>query len=335
MVFVLSLLQMSNLKHILNYFFHHDFTNDGIERRVYEQMIVSADSDRCDDSLEQLWNECPENGSEWERAYAETCKRISRKTIYFQKRGHKTLLIAASFVLPLLILAASAYLYWASIYNVKSVTLVQQCTGMAQVRKVTLPDGTVVWLAPESSITYPSDFSPKDRVICMNGEVFFDVMKDETRPFIVKTSHLSIEALGTSFNVSAYPDNPKIYATLQTGKIKVNDKDDTRIWALEPDKQLVYDIMTGEADIHESDAAAVSSWRNGLLDFDEVDFIDLVLALEKYFGVTIHVYNSGFNHQRLHVSFNKQDSIDLIFRIIKSMIPSLNYEITEDVVKIY
>lgn len=84
-----------------------------------------------------------------------------------------------------------------------------------------LPDGSTVWLNGGTKITYPLNFSEKERLISLSGEAFFDVEKDKNRPFIVSTSNLNIKALGTSFNVKAYADDNAVEATLVTGIISI------------------------------------------------------------------------------------------------------------------
>jgi len=85
---------------------------------------------------------------------------------------------------------------------------------------ITLPDGTKVWLNSHTEITYPSNYGINDRTVSLKGEAFFEVAKDDKSRFIVKTDGLSVEALGTSFNVKAYDEDNEITATLFTGKVK-------------------------------------------------------------------------------------------------------------------
>ena len=82
-----------------------------------------------------------------------------------------------------------------------------------------LADGTRVWLNAETELSYPSYFSGKDRRVKLKGEAYFEVTADTSMPFIVETKHLQINVLGTSFNISAYPDESH-HATLAKGKIK-------------------------------------------------------------------------------------------------------------------
>ena len=87
--------------------------------------------------------------------------------------------------------------------------------------RLTLSDGTRVWLNAASSLTYPEIFQDRERVVELTGEAFFEVKPDTALPFIVKTQGMRVKVLGTTFNVKAYPDELKLYTTLVEGKVEV------------------------------------------------------------------------------------------------------------------
>jgi transmembrane sensor len=87
-----------------------------------------------------------------------------------------------------------------------------------------LPDGTRVWLNSESKLEYKANFNDSIREVTLEGEAYFDVVKDKSRPFIVHTSDIDIRVLGTAFNVKSYPKDPAIVATLIHGMIEVTNK---------------------------------------------------------------------------------------------------------------
>ncbi|RYG06176.1 MAG: FecR family protein, partial [Chitinophagaceae bacterium] len=84
--------------------------------------------------------------------------------------------------------------------------------------RLTLADGTKVWLNAASSITYPTRFNAERREVSISGEVYFEVAHDKTKPFIVRANQQEVEVLGTHFNISAYPEQENIYTTLAEGK---------------------------------------------------------------------------------------------------------------------
>lgn len=88
-------------------------------------------------------------------------------------------------------------------------------------KKILLPDGSTVWLNAGSKLEYPEQFDKKDRIVTLEGEAFFDIVKDAHRPFLVKTAEFSIRVLGTSFDVRAYPHEDSAVAALIQGAIEV------------------------------------------------------------------------------------------------------------------
>ena len=88
---------------------------------------------------------------------------------------------------------------------------------------LTLSDGTRVFLNSDSKLVYPVTFGNECREVILQGEAYFEVAKDEKRPFIVKTSDLSVQVLGTAFNLSCYPDDLRVETTLVRGSVKVEE----------------------------------------------------------------------------------------------------------------
>ncbi|MBS1563690.1 MAG: FecR domain-containing protein, partial [Bacteroidetes bacterium] len=87
--------------------------------------------------------------------------------------------------------------------------------------RLTLPDGTNVWLNAASAIRYPTAFTGAERTVEISGEAYLEVAKNKTQPFIVRAAGTNIEVLGTSFNINAYPDEPAQNTTLVEGSVRV------------------------------------------------------------------------------------------------------------------
>ena len=106
---------------------------------------------------------------------------------------------------------------------------------------IALPDGSIVTLNAASKITYAADYGFSSREVSLEGEAYFDVIKNPEKPFTVHTSHIDIQAFGTTFNVKAYPDDPTIEATLEKGKLVVNSRNDNSLnVSLNPMQNVVY-----------------------------------------------------------------------------------------------
>ena len=90
--------------------------------------------------------------------------------------------------------------------------------------KIVLDDGTEIWLNSASELKYPAHFVGNERRVCLVGEAYFQVARNEAAPFIVETRDMDVKVLGTSFNVSAYEDEENSHATLVEGRVEVDDK---------------------------------------------------------------------------------------------------------------
>ena len=139
-------------------------------------------------------------------------------------------------------------------------------TGRGNQYQLVLPDGSRVWLNAASSITYPASFTGGERKVSITGEAYFEIAKDEARPFIVQKKELSIQVLGTHFNVNTYDDEDAVKTTLLEGSVKVVNGNNSSV--LRPGQQAI--IVKDGGEVKAKDAAsgkskdAVPSKGNGL-----------------------------------------------------------------------
>ncbi|WP_295128493.1 FecR domain-containing protein [uncultured Chitinophaga sp.] len=156
--------------------------------------------------------------------------------------------------------------------------------------RVTLQDGTNVWLNAASSLRYPTAFNGKERVVEITGEAYFEVAQNAHRPFKVMVSekNTAIEVLGTSFNVHNYAGEPVLTTTLLSGAIRVASGGQTVV--LEPGQQALVanDIKVGKS----ADLAKVMAWKNGVFDFDDVSLQDAMRQIERWYDIDV-VYENG------------------------------------------
>ena len=103
-----------------------------------------------------------------------------------------------------------------------------------------MPDGTRVSLGTRTSFSYDSRYGKSERIVQLEGEAYFEVAKDKDKPFIVKTKEQSIEALGTKFNVSAYPTDSLLTTTLLEGSVLLTTQNLLHPTVLKPNEQFVY-----------------------------------------------------------------------------------------------
>lgn len=152
--------------------------------------------------------------------------------------------------------------------------------------RLTLPDGSKVWLNAASSIKYPTAFAGTDRMVEVNGEAFFEVEKDAARPFMVKVNNsAAIEVLGTSFNVNAYEQEEMIKTTLVEGAISVKANSDRQI--LKPGQQVQVQGSTPLKVVNNVNISQVTAWKNGYFDFNDADLPVMMRQLERWYDIQV------------------------------------------------
>jgi transmembrane sensor len=192
-----------------------------------------------------------------------------------------------------------------------------------------LPDGTLVWLNAGSRITYDKNYGVTHREISLIGEAFFDVVHNAERPFVIHTAKIDIKVLGTRFNVKSYPLDKTTEATLVRGSIEVSIKarPDEKI-ILKPNEKLVVanDDSTLQrkspgrlADINESlvnirkptyesgtGAIIETSWVDNKLIFQDEEFGELAIKMERWYGVTIQFNDPELAQWRFTGAFQNE-----------------------------
>ena len=151
--------------------------------------------------------------------------------------------------------------------------------------RLTLSDGTRVWLNAASSLTYPEIFQDRERVVELTGEAFFEVKPDTALPFIVKTQGMRVKVLGTTFNVKAYPDELKLYTTLVEGKVEVFSDYLHRGVMLYPGEQAVSD--SSEIQKRQVNVQPYISWKEGKFVFINAPLGEICKQIARWYDVEI------------------------------------------------
>lgn len=167
---------------------------------------------------------------------------------------------------------------------------------------ITLSDGTQVWLNAASSLKYPTFFSGKNRQVEVSGEVYFEVAKDKTKPFLVKVAdRAEIEVLGTHFNVNAYGDETTINTTLLEGSVRTSalqmGKPGNTV-ILKPGQQAQLDVAADNKKtevlkvIENADTDKAMAWRKGFFNFENASLKEVMRQLTRWYDIDV-VYEKG------------------------------------------
>jgi ferric-dicitrate binding protein FerR (iron transport regulator) len=186
--------------------------------------------------------------------------------------------------------------------------------------QLSLPDGTQVWLNAQSSITYPTAFTGSTRKVTITGEAYFEVVKNAHQPFSVEDKGMTIEVLGTSFNVNGYDDEEFSTTTLVEGKVQVsyekvgalqNPGMQARVFrAPNPGNQLPA-IKVGQANIEEALA-----WKNGLFQFDHADVQTVMRQLARWYDVDVS-YEGPVPDDRFQGKIPRDANVSQVFRVLQ------------------
>lgn len=152
--------------------------------------------------------------------------------------------------------------------------------------QVRLPDGTRVWLNAASSLRFPLKFSGRDRQVELTGEAYFEVAKNKTMPFKVKTNQQELQVLGTHFNISDYKDEGATRTTLLEGSVQLKSRNPKNaIVVLIPGQQSV--LTPDDIQVRTVDAEAVVSWKNGFFRFDDEELESIMQEVSRWYNAEV------------------------------------------------
>lgn len=194
--------------------------------------------------------------------------------------------------------------------------------------KVSLPDGTQVWLNADSRITYNENFQGKIREVELTGEAFFDVVRDETRPFIIHTSSIDVKVLGTAFNVRSYAEEKNTETSLIRGSVEITllKSPDMKKIILKPNDKLIVNnqevtlvnskdkvknnspvLTLGKIHYKEEDSSAVETlWTKNKLAFDKETLEEIALKIERWYDVKLIITDEKLKKEFYTATFEDE-----------------------------
>jgi len=198
------------------------------------------------------------------------------------------------------------------------------------IRRIRLPDGSVIWLYPNSSIEYGEGFGNGDRNVLLKGEAFFVVARDENHPFSIKTSEVVTTVLGTSFNIKAYEHEPAIEIEVMSGKVRVGLSHNTGQEVLLTSNQKAT-YRKGEAKVEMNSESPeteneLAIWKPTNLFFENASVGTVLQALNERFKVRIHVSSGSILDCMIRADFNDQNLPDILELLSKSINATYRYE---------
>lgn len=226
--------------------------------------------------------------------------------------------IAAILLLPLL--GLSAYLYYqTSILKSKSVGLLETTTAYGVRTKITLSDGSEVWLNSGSTLSYPERFTEDKRQVTLSGEAFFKVKSDKDHRFDVQTSDgITVSAYGTEFNVQAYAEEPDIKATLAEGHIQIDQINQSASQELIPGEQAVYSRFTQQMQVRKANLLVETAWKDGKLIFRRTPMEEIAKQLSRHFNVNIQLQGKEIFDYTYSATFTTETLAEILSLLEKT-----------------
>jgi len=194
---------------------------------------------------------------------------------------------------------------------------------------VRLADGSHILLNSESVLTYPANFSTRERNLTIEGEAFFDVQANDKMPFNVTVGELEIIVTGTSFNVDGYPGESEINITLVDGSAKIITKSGRVITDLAPGENAKIDVKFNRLTKTKVDTDFYTSWQRGIIRFSDRRIEDIAMDLERWYNVEIIFESEKIKDFRYSGAILKNKPINQILEII-TLASNFNYEISID-----
>lgn len=204
--------------------------------------------------------------------------------------------------------------------NEETITWNSKSTVSGQISIITLFDGSRITLNSESRLKYPGKFGTASREIFLEGEAYFEVKSDPSRPFIVHSDNVSTEVLGTKFNVKAYREESEIKISLVEGQVKVNNQfsnlNKEPVY-LKPNEQLSFNKSNGIVTLDKFALLQTIGWKDNILVFDNEPLEKVLVALRRSFGVQFELEDTTFNRLKIKANF-ENESFWTIIKVIRN-----------------
>ena len=179
---------------------------------------------------------------------------------------------------------------------------------------LTMADGTKIWLNSESSIYFPVAFNDKERRIEVTGEVYIQVAKNPSKPFIVSVNGMEVLAMGTEFNINSYKDEDDISTTLVEGTVKVSKGGINTI--LKPGQQTKL-IRNGQFTPPASiNIDEITGWRNGWFHFESADLKTILRQFARWYNVEV-VYEGPVKNRKFFGIVKRSSSLSTVLEMLQ------------------
>ncbi|MGE6355480.1 FecR family protein [Flavobacterium sp. NPDC079362] len=236
--------------------------------------------------------------------------------IFLQNRNWA---IAASLIF---LMGLSCFFYLSSVQTITK----EYATKSGEHSKITLSDGTQIWLNAGSLLKYPTKFKGGTREVYLTGEAFFDVAKDKEHPFIIHTDKMDTKVLGTSFNVQAYPDHATQEVSVLTGRVNVKSTFTEENVYVTPGQKVVFKSQNNKLQAFtDIPVNSISLWRKNIIVFEDAPLPEVIATINRNYNVAIQIENKNLNNLKISAYF-KELPVGQVVALVCNII-NANYKI--------
>jgi len=199
------------------------------------------------------------------------------------------------------------------------------------ISKVTLPDGSIVWLNHNSSLRYPAVFNGKNRIVELIGEGYFEVVHNSKIPFIVNAKGIQIKAIGTTFNIMAYPDEDRVETSLINGLVELQRTETNGklipLVKMRPTELAIFQKGNNEISIRTINDDRYFSWKDGKLVFNKESIGEVIKKLSRWYNVDIQLKDPELLELTYTGTFTQETLVQVMELL--AMVSPINYTISD------
>jgi ferric-dicitrate binding protein FerR (iron transport regulator) len=278
-----------------------------------------------EETLFQLWSQTESAPT------ADTMASLSSLKLKacFNSKKRNAILAVWKYAAAIVFMLSVTSAYFFANHSSQKISFTEQFVGAGQTDTLLLPDGSAVIANSATIILYPDNFGDGTRTLYLSGEANFKVVKNPETPFIVKSKHAAVMALGTEFNVSTYADDQKLKVTLVSGSVKVETIDNQTDFILDnPGEQFVYHTALKQYAINQVDLYDETAWQRGELVFRGSTLREILTTLEHKYDISFQCKLSLFNEDKYNFYFKRETTLSEILSIIEIVAGKFDYTIT-------
>jgi ferric-dicitrate binding protein FerR (iron transport regulator) len=295
------------------------------EARLAE-WLANDDNRAIYQELEVLWDELRAEASEYEPNIESRWQELSSRLRLEGEKPSKTTTLRrvwSRIGVAAAIVVAAIGGYWASDTASTSEIPPMSYNTISGKSKIYLPDGTLVWLHNNSSLSYDGSFGGKTRTVSFTGEAYFEVVHNSAVPFEVKSEDITVKVHGTKFNLRNRANEPNTTVSLVEGSVSVASARETK--QIAPGYEATYNKKRDKIDTAVGDVRLASGWANESINFRNQSLREITARLSKWYDVDIRLADSKQSDKLTYSFIVRDEPLEEIMRIISQTTPEVRY----------